>query len=292
MKKLLEQNRVDIPPIERWLFYISLTLNVCLLLAFWYEKSQPRRVEVSIPPPPIVTNVVKIVNVEQAQPRYIEWSQLQGRSLHELIANLRSIGFPESVIKVIIISLVEEQFFQLSLQKIPRPEYQWWRQEVDPQLQVQIQEATSIIEGEKNRLLTELLGPNWNQPELRVRQELERPLEGPILGELSSEIKTQVREIERRYLDEQADIKKWIELERALSAILTPQQLEEYLLRYSPVAKILREKTRNHPLSSQQFRDLFRQIMKVIIENGESMVLSVDEILDSTYISSDVIDRK
>jgi hypothetical protein len=160
---------------------------------------------------------------------------------------------------------------------------QWWRSEPDAEvLAAAVQKARELDE-ERRALLTRLLGPNW---EARDLTNLARPsrqgiaLDGPVLGYLPAETKEAIQEISARsedrlraYLEErqQAGLAPDpVELARLrqqtrdeLSRVLAPQQLEEFLLRYSQNAsnwRALFGQLQFFNPTADEFRAVFRAI--------------------------------
>src|SRR5437667_126033 len=131
------------------------------------------------------------------------------------------------------------------------------------------------VEKERRDLLTELLGPNWDTSKASQLAAFNFYLDGPVLGKLPPETKEAVHEIETRGTQQReayiakarADGKEPDPRELArlrqqmraeLAKILNPEQLEEYLLRYSQNAQNLREETRGLGISAEEFRKIFR----------------------------------
>src|SRR5580698_5680453 len=141
----------------------------------------------------------------------------------------------------------------------------------DPNLIAAAAAKTQALEQERRALLNTLLGPNW-QVEDAERKEL--ALNGPVLGDLSPETKQAVRDIVARYQKDKqayldarrangqtadpADVARAEQAMRAdLSKILTPAQLEEFLLRYSSTATDLRHQLRDFNVTPDEFRGIF-----------------------------------
>src|SRR6185436_17622618 len=134
---------------------------------------------------------------------------------------------------------------------------------------------------ERRELLTSLLGPSWESGDLVSLPRPSRPgilLDGPVLGALPLEAKESVQQIATRsqdrvqaYTEAQAKAGKTLdpaELARLrqqtrleLAKVLSPQQLEEYLLRYSQNATALRNelgKLKHFNTTPDEFRAMFR----------------------------------
>ncbi|MDB6124603.1 MAG: hypothetical protein JWQ71_3596, partial [Pedosphaera sp.] len=156
-------------------------------------------------------------------------------------------------------------------------EQQWWRAEPDPNTDAAAAAKVQALETERRALLATLLGSNWDTPETNQAPRTMAALTGPVLGELSPETKQAVQEISARsqqrgaaYLESlRKDGKEQDPIEVArmrqqtreeLAKVLTPPQLEEFLLRYSSNASALRKDLRGFELSPDEFRNLFRAL--------------------------------
>ncbi|MCF7708714.1 MAG: hypothetical protein K9N52_07435, partial [Verrucomicrobia bacterium] len=138
-------------------------------------------------------------------------------------------------------------------------------------LETAMQKARELEE-EKRQLLNELLGTGWREtppiPQIN-------PLTGAVFNSLTQEDKNKVQEIARRsqdriqaYINAQNGAGQPVdpaELTRIrmntrdeLSQILTPTQLEEYLLRYSSTASELRNEMEGLGVGPEKFRAIFR----------------------------------
>jgi hypothetical protein len=258
------------------LLFASLVANVLLLvtLLLIWQTARPVKVELIRPTP--VTNVLRLLRtniVVQARP--LRWSDLESTNYHRYIANLRSVGCPEETIRDIIVAEVDDIFAERRAREIVTPEQQWWRARPDPEVARRAREALAALERERHDMLTRLLGPDWEAGSAETLfAPNDRPLDGPILGALSLETRRRVREIERQaeHFAQVAPPESGAGLppsplsaenaetflRAALARVLTPEQLEEYLLRYSRTAQTLREQTADLDLGPEEFRALFR----------------------------------
>ena len=130
------------------------------------------------------------------------------------------------------------------------------------------------LEQERRALLTQLLGPDWDASPVAATVEEGRRLDGPVLGKLSPEIKANLRKIEAQSLERQraytdalgpdktaspAELARLRqETRNQLAQLLTPEQLEEYLLRYSFNAEALRGELNGFGANADEFRAIFR----------------------------------
>lgn len=254
---------------------VSLALNLCLWLA-WWRAIQPQPTPTRIAARrPVVTNILRPLRTNVVfAPRLLSWRDLESEDYPTYIANLRAIGCPEVTIRDIIVADVNELFAARRAAEVPNPRREWWRSEPDPEAVRQAEARHAALEAERRALLATLLGPDWETrlPSAQAEEASAHPLDGEILGALAPETRRQVREIEQRLSqrrqelqaaahagDREAELARLERETRAeLARVLTPVQLEEYLLRYSPAADRLREQLRGFQATPEEFRALFR----------------------------------
>jgi hypothetical protein len=160
--------------------------------------------------------------------------------------------------------------------EIATASHQWWRADPDPDLLEETVDGIQSLERERRALLATLLGPHWESPdELLGVPATSIAFTGPQLGSLPAEAKWAVCDIEARSREQlrahtAAQEKDGKPVDPAFTArlrqqtreelakVLTPEQLEEYLLRYSRNADRLRETVRGFDATAEEFRKLFR----------------------------------
>ncbi len=263
----------------RWrvLFIASLVVNICLGAA-WFFSTHPApgvsEAPASSSPAEVKTNVV-------VRRQFFTWSEVESPDYPVYIANLRAIGCPEQTIRDIIIAEINAVYAKRRATEVTTPEQQWWRSEPDPMIVQTAARKLRDLEEERHALLTRLLGPDWESGDLASLPRPSRPgiaLDGPVLGVMSAEAKQAVEDASVRaqahlqeYLQSQqqqgknADPEELAKLRQQtrneLAGILTPQQLEEYLLRYSQGATDLRNalgELKYFNATSNEFRSVFR----------------------------------
>ncbi len=211
------------------------------------------------------------------------WREVESPDYRTYIANLRDIGCPEQTIRDIIIADVNSMFARRRATELVTPEQQWWRSVPDSNVVTRAIALARKLEGERRALLTQLLGTNWESGDLANLPRPTQPgidLDGPILGTLSPETKRAVEEITaeseqrmRDYLQQQqqqggmadpAELANLREQTRdELAEVLSPGQLEEFLLRYSEDANDLRAEfgqLRYFNPTPDEFRAVFRAV--------------------------------
>lgn len=263
----------------RTLLTVSLIANVVLAAAwFWSARQIVLRTKnvVGATTPSIETKTNVVIRRQ-----FFSWEQVESDDYQTYIANLRDIGCPEQTIKDIIVADVNQLYAQRRAKEIPSADQQWWRSERDPGFNQDVISKSQELDGERRTLLTRLLGSDSGTAGKTAKQTPDLvPLEGPVLGEMSGRAKQQVRDILSR-AEEQAKLlgldgsdpnkkpdpaeevrfeqKIWSEL----AGILSPQQLEEFRLRYSPSANDLRGelgKLEHFDATPDEFRNLFHAV--------------------------------
>jgi hypothetical protein len=207
--------------------------------------------------------------------QFFNWTEIESDDYPTFIANLRRIGCPELTIRDIIVADVNHLYAQRRAQEVVSGETEWWKSEPDLTATQNAVKKITELEKEKNDLLTKLLGPNWNIDFTNVSAPGTVALDGPVLGKLDPEIKLRVQEIAAasgrksiEYVEAQraagkpldpAEMARIRSANRAeLARVLSPEQLEEYLLRHSAVADNLRDQLRGFNATPDEFRAIFR----------------------------------
>lgn len=269
----------------RWRVFLGLSLVANLILAgcwIWSaQTSKSRLTRAAIlpgtnPPPTIRTAVI-------VRKQFFAWQEVESDDYPTYIKNLRDISCPEQTIRDIIIADVNALYARRRALEVVTPDQQWWRAEPDTNT---LQQATAQIrelEQERRDLLATLLGANWEAGDLLSLPRPTRPaipLDGPVLGLLPTDVKQAVEQIAMRSGDRMAEylaaqrragkkadpavlarIRQ--EMRRELTAVLSPSQLEEFLLRYSENARGLRAELaqfKSFNATPEEFRAMFRAI--------------------------------
>jgi len=223
----------------------------------------------------------------QAKPNIVlrrqlfSWREVESADYPTYVANLRSIGCPEQTVRDIIIADVNVVYSRKRALDLVTADQQWWRSVPDPNVVRAAAQKVRELEVERRSLLTRLLGPNWETGDLVSIPRPSRPgvlLDGTTLGPLSIETKQAVQNVSTRsqermqaYLDAQRNAGKDpdpVELAKLrqqtrddLARLLSPPELEEFLLRYSQVANDLRAdfgQIRFFDATPDEFRAVFR----------------------------------
>jgi hypothetical protein len=262
---------------------VSLVLNVALAVAVvtWLSSAsnQPRVVR-PVNAAAVNSNKVLVVKTNVlVRPRAFTWHEVESLDYATYVQNLRELGMPETTIRDIIVADVDQLFTRRKREEDAKQDIEWWRSAPSPAVQSNIVARTQALESERAALLEKLLGPDWDKgKEQEARAAL--VLTGPILGNLSDDVKATVQGIATRsqdrvssYLAEKqgrgeepsafdlARIRE--ETRQQLAAVLSPQQLEEFLLRYSENANRLRREIGSFNATPEEFRSLFRAVDQI-----------------------------
>ena len=259
----------------RWrvLLIVSACVNVALFAAWLSARktASPATSETSLATaaPAAIRPLVVV------RKQFFSWDELESPDYTTYIANLREINCPAQTIRDIIIADVNAVFTKRRAEIQPSAE-QWWRSGPDADTAKKLRE----LETERRDLLAKLLGPDWDQKEMLAQQRRQSgvTLDGPVLGLMPDEVKRAINavvaESQRRMEELQAkataegrkptaaELAELRDLARVeMQKILTPPQLEEFLLRYSQNATELRAELgdlRYFNASPTEFRALFR----------------------------------
>ena len=259
----------------RWpaLLVVSACVNVALLAAWLSTRKAPAPVtgETSLETgsPGSIRPLVVV------RKQFFSWNELESPDYAVYIANLRDIGCPEPTIHDIIVADVNAVFAKRRAEMQTNPE-QWWRTGPDAATAKKLRD----LDAERRDLLAKLLGPDWDGLATLAQQKRQAgvALDGPVLGLMPDEVKQAINAVvtnSQRRMEElqaraSAESRKPSSAELAglreqarveMQKILTPPQLEEFLLRYSQNANELRVELgelRYFNASSNEFRALFR----------------------------------
>jgi hypothetical protein len=242
-----------------------------LLVAIFARQNRPYA---SGPSNPATTNApLKIKTNVVVRRQGFQWSEIESTNYPVFIRNLRLIGCPEKTIRDIIVAEVNDLFTEKMNTEVVAPEQKWWLPDPNADVYAAVSAQMRALEDQKNALLTELLGPGWTNTV--PRQVAPIRLDGPVLSKLSPQTKSSLFEIEgnatrarEAYIqhmqaegkepDSAALAKMRRQVRSDLAALLTPEQLEEYLLRYSQNSEQLREQLRGFGAGPEEYRRIFR----------------------------------
>ncbi len=273
--------------------FTSAVVNVVLLVALFLVWQTDPPMEVTLVRPPTVTNILKPMRTNvTVEARSLRWSDIESTNYFLYISNLRGFGCPEPTLRDIITAEIDELYADRLAREVVTPAHQWWRTTPDPELKRLANEQKEALDAERRQLLAQLLGPEAQAAVAETRrQDSPTPLDGPILGSLTDAKRILVRGIEERHRDRVAALsasdedappnppeadeiaRSEADARAELARVLSPEELEEYLLRYSRTADQLRSQTAKFEPTQEEFRALFRAVDPL---NQELAALSDD----------------
>ncbi len=261
---------------QRAILIASVAINLALVAAlFAFYRKYPRGPLQVGDTPGVATAANSDKTRIVVRKQFFSWQDVESDNYPIYIKNLRDIGVPEQTIRDIIVADVNQLYARKRQTEVVTADQQWWRSDPDTSLDQAAMLKVAALEQERRALLTTLLGPDW---ETATGPQPPRPgivLNGPVLGELSPDVKQAVQDISTRsqqrtmaYIVAQRQAGKnpdpgeiariRQETRNQLAQILTPAQLEEFLLRYSQSAAGLRRDLHGFDVSADEFRRIFR----------------------------------
>lgn len=268
----------------RKLLLLSLLANVALAIG-WIFAARQAKTRLGHPSGMAASQIQYKTNIIVRR-QFLSWSEVESPDYPTYIANLRAIDCPEQTIRDIVIADVNALYARRIATEIVTPEQQWWRSRPDTNVLALAVEKTKALDSERRALLAQLLGPNWEGGDLINLPRPSQPavaLDGAVLGILPSDVKQAVEQIALRsqqriqdYLaaqqlagkepDPAMLVKLRQQTREELAGVLSPQQLEEYLLRYSVTSEQLRNELAGLKFfnaSPDEFRKIFDAVDQI-----------------------------
>ena len=208
--------------------------------------------------------------------RRFNWELVQSPDYTNYIASLRAVGCPEDKIRNIILTDINDLFSQRRLKEAVIHDPQWWKARPDLMITGALQEKGRTLEEERRALVARLLGPEaleTERSEAMLWSSVQ--LTGPVLGKLPTEVHNAVQEICSRSIErtqgafwarvndgqqpnpvDMAHLREQTRVD--LRKILSPDAMEEFLLRYSHNSEQLRAELFGMNPNAEEFRKVFR----------------------------------
>lgn len=267
----------------RTVLLISLVLNVALAATLVWIIPTRQLSSTSVRPVNVAlaaSNPVRILKTNVLiRPRVFTWQEVESNDYMTYVDNLRSLGMPESTIRDIIIADVEQLFIRKRRDIAAQQDLEWWRAEPSQAYSSNQLAQAFTLDEERTALLSRLLGEDWKKSRLDQQPE-PVALTGPILSALPDDLKATVQSVAARstertrdYITQmqaagqpisQLELAKFRDQTREeLAKILNPQQLEEFLLRYSFNATQLRRELGGLEVTPDEFRAAFRRVDQI-----------------------------
>lgn len=227
-------------------------------------------------PPATAPGVVVVTNKSGAS---FDWRQVESDDYKKYIANLRAIGCPERTIRDIITADVNELFKERerTSRASSTNKFAFWKTGMQMFAQAFDEEkikAEQELRKEKRAPLTELLGSAPEEkPDLAAAAMGGAKLMEQMLDFLPSDKQSAVAEVLQKYqakmmkdlgksgfdVDSMKDITKiQCEMEAELAKTLSPQEMEDFNLRMSNTANMMRFQLASFEPDEQEFRNVFK----------------------------------
>jgi hypothetical protein len=252
----------------RWLIF-SFVLNLLLLTMVGYlvthrESASPVAPQATAPSTPSPSRHTQQLTTNLL---VFDWEMVESADYRNYIANLRAIGCPEQTIRDIIIADVNKLFEQRATQLLgaAAPIEFWKPGGVAAAGEAERLQRIVELAREKRGILKDLLGIEVTDQSLLL--EALNPLKSRY-SFLPADKQQQLLELDAAYARKLTDASSskdgsyqflMDEKEAAVAQLLTPQELEDYQLRFSRTAEKLRDGLGGFQSSEFEFREIFRQ---------------------------------
>ncbi|MFM2294258.1 MAG: hypothetical protein RLZZ350_671 [Verrucomicrobiota bacterium] len=210
----------------------------------------------------------------------IDWRAVESDDYKKYIANLRSVGCPEETIRDIIVAdvnkLFEDRKKALKQAKAPKEKFKFWETGMGSMAKMmggamdeETVKANQALAAEKRALLKELLGVDIEEKPADLMASMMNPFES-MLDFLPADKQTKVMELMQQYQakmmkqmgdsgDGMKDMQKvQKDMEAEMAKILSPSEMEDYQLRLSQTAMVMRMQLDGFSPNEQEFRDMFK----------------------------------
>ena len=260
---------------------INVALGVVLLRPTPAEPPAPAAKAEPTPPAPAAPapttaptarprTVTQIVTNTLAQK--FDWNAVESADYKKYIANLRAIGCPEETIRDIITADVNKLYDAKRKELAgPKKKFEFWKPGMmlgapaDPERT----EKERALNKEKRLLLTDLLGSApEDKPDLLagVSSQLDAmfdflPTEKRTkVMEVMQDMQTKLQKVMKNGAPDPEDMRKLMkDSEAAIAAVLTPEEMLDYNLRFSMTATMMRMNLAGFEPTETEFLDLYKK---------------------------------
>lgn len=252
-----------------------------LLVAFGLRGADPA----GLPEPVLVAKAVaapdaatNAIASAETRTNTVGWAQLGTPAYPAYLERLRAAGCPEDKVHLIATADADEWLLRQRIAHAMANDFPWWKAEPAVGGGESFGDRYAQLRAQRNDLLKQLLGKVEENRDGAVPEvPIVVNLSGPVLGALTREKFNLVQEICGRSLDRhqgyfnnrqsegiflnQGDLARLREQTRAdLAQVLSPEELEEFLLRYSHNANRLRSELAGMEPTPEEFRSVFRAV--------------------------------
>lgn len=198
------------------------------------------------------------------------WSEIESADYRQYIANLRAVGCPEPIVRDIILADVN-QLFAPRAAAIWKPEVrEYWQKSSNGQASPDQMKQFMALSKDKTAILEDLLGVHLHEQQmintvhLQVYGHEQNLLflpadkrEAALQALADADFEWNLQEVHAREgYSIDVDRKLFNETLQALAKVLTPAELEEFRLRGSPAANLLRSEVQYFNCTLEEFRQL------------------------------------
>jgi hypothetical protein len=210
--------------------------------------------------------------------KQFNWEQIESSDYQSYISSLRAVGCPEDKVRLIIMADINQLFANKRKAEAVAKDTQWWKAQQDMMIANVLQQRGRELEEERRSMIEKLLGADAlenEKSEAMLWSSIQ--LTGPVLGALPTDLHNTVQEICARSIDRHngaiwarvnegqglntVEMAKLREQTRAdLRRVLSAEQMEEFLLRYSHNSQLLRFELQGFDPTPDEFRKIFRAV--------------------------------
>jgi len=267
------------------LLVVSLVVNLALAATVaWVAKSRPKGVAgdritsalqtttkpaANAPPKPTLPAAITPATTPA---QHFDWRMVESEDYRKYIANLRAIGCPEETIRDIIVADVNKLYESKRKELAgPKKKFEYWKPgalmgvAIDPERL----EKERALNKEKRELLIALLGSAPDEkPDLLAgaASQMEAmfdflpPDKRSKVFELMQDMQTRMQKAMKSGMPDPEDLRKAMkESEDAMAAVLTPEEMLDYNLRFSMTANMMRMQLAGFEPTEQEFLDIFKK---------------------------------
>lgn len=207
----------------------------------------------------------------------VTWAQLETPAYAAYLDRLRAAGCPEDKLRLIVEADADEWLQRQRQKAATEMDVEWWRSQTDHFPYQAFQDRFHELRQKRVELLKQHLGGLYREPAAAEDPSIVAILTGPVLGALDEakfrtvlEVCTRSAQRHQGYLTlrqdgpmfvNQSDMARHRDQTRVeLARLLTPAELEEFLLRNSQNASRLRMEFAGLNLTPDEFRGVFRAV--------------------------------
>lgn len=200
------------------------------------------------------------------------WSTLQSDDLRTLVQHLRAAGFPPKVVRAVVSAEIDRRFAgQMAALRNEAENTPYWKPQTIWALDAKMIAQRNQLTRDRVKLMRDILGDDFFADSAGDLTQLQQARFGGLskqkadvvqrivddYAEMTSDVRNATRGI---MLPEDREKLAFLDQQRRadLAAVLTPQELEDYEMRTSPITGRLRPVMTLMDASEDEFRTIFR----------------------------------